>query len=112
MGPDVFNRVFVGLRAFLQFFPTSVVTALVIDLEVIEGIVRCVFLDIDGDAVAFAHHVVAEGNFYPVTHVFYIDVVVADGIGYVRLRYSNGVGYRADVFVILIGSGDGCRSDR
>ena len=77
MGPDVFNRVFAGLNAFRKFLPRTIIAFLVINMEVVEGIVGCVFLYINGDAVAFAHHVVAEGNLYPVAHVFYIDVVVA-----------------------------------
>ena len=52
VGPDVFNWVFSGLRAFLQFFPTSVVATFVIDFEVVEGVIRCVFLYINGDRTA------------------------------------------------------------
>ena len=55
VGPDVINRVFAGLDAFFQYFPRAVVAALIIDLEVVEGIVGGVFLDIEADSAAFPY---------------------------------------------------------
>ena len=110
VGPDVFNRVFAGLRAFLQFFPTSVVATFVIDLEVIEGVASCVFLYINVDRTAFAHHLLAGRNLYPVTHVFYIDVVVADGIGRSGFADTNRELNRAPIRAIIVCGGDGGRA--
>ena len=39
VGPDVTDGVFARLDAFFQYFPRTVVAALIIDLEVVEGIV-------------------------------------------------------------------------
>ena len=66
VGPDVINRVFARLDAFFQYFPRTVVAALVIDLEVIEGIVCGVFLDIETDGTAFPYYILAGGDFHAI----------------------------------------------
>ena len=83
VGPDVFNRVFAGLRAFLQFIPRIIIAFLVINMEVVEGVIRCVFL---------------------------YNVVVADGIGRSGLADAYLEVHRTPIRAIIVCGGDGGRA--
>ena len=82
--PDVLNEVFARQHTFLHFFPIAVVTAFDIDFEVVEGVVGCIFLDINVDRSTFTNNILACCDFCPVANFFYIDVVVTDRIGIYR----------------------------
>ena len=113
VGPDIINGVFARLRAFLQFVPsTVVVAALVIDLEVIEGVANCVFLDIDTDRTAFAHYILAGGDFHAVADFFYIYIIVADGIGVGCSGLADAYRevYRTPIGSVIVCGSDGSRA--